>query len=254
MHRSAHGTVPPQRAATEARYLVVRVGDNLCAAGEAAHVEPMQVVGPLGLERRPLLACHIGHALQDQLLRLRVQGECHAKRARRALSGMVVRRCADAATGKNHITRSESARQRRCDAPRRIAHIVGVRQLQAARVQPLNDGRQMLVGALARHDLVADDDQAKVVRRGGARRGRERVGNVHAAMLPRRQARTPGQSQAPTAWRSSRLSQRHWPGARSCGSSSAPMRERCRRSTRLPTAASMRLTWWYLPSVSVRLS
>ncbi len=30
------------------------------------------------------------------------------------------------------------------------------------------------------------------------------------------------------------------------------MRERCRVSTRLPTAASMRLTWWYLPSVSVR--
>ena len=30
------------------------------------------------------------------------------------------------------------------------------------------------------------------------------------------------------------------------------MRERCRASTRLPTAASIRLTWWYLPSVSVR--
>ena len=31
-----------------------------------------------------------------------------------------------------------------------------------------------------------------------------------------------------------------------------PMLERCRPSTRLPTAASMRLTWWDLPSVSVR--
>ena len=44
------------------------------------------------------------------------------------------------------------------------------------------------------------------------------------------------------------------PGARSGGSSRPPMRERCSRSTRLPTAASMRLTWWYLPSVSVSRS
>ena len=32
------------------------------------------------------------------------------------------------------------------------------------------------------------------------------------------------------------------------------MRERCSPSTRLPTAAIIRLTWWYLPSVSVSLS
>ena len=37
--------------------------------------------------------------------------------------------------------------------------------------------------------------------------------------------------------------QRHWPGGRSVGKSSAPMRLRCRLSTRLPAAASMRLTW-----------
>ena len=37
--------------------------------------------------------------------------------------------------------------------------------------------------------------------------------------------------------------QRHWPGGRSAGKSSAPMRLRCRLSTRLPAAASMRLTW-----------
>ena len=42
---------------------------------------------------------------------------------------------------------------------------------------------------------------------------------------------------------SSAASQRHWPGARSAGSSSPPKAERCSASTRLPIAATMRLTW-----------
>ena len=43
---------------------------------------------------------------------------------------------------------------------------------------------------------------------------------------------------------SAAAAQRHCPGSRSAGNCSAPKALRCSVSTRLPTAASMRLTWW----------
>lgn len=41
------------------------------------------------------------------------------------------------------------------------------------------------------------------------------------------------------------------PRGRFGSSVSSPMRSRCNASTRLPTAANMRLTWWYFPSLMV---
>ena len=71
----------------------------------------------------------------------------------------------------------------------------------------------------------------------------------------------PGCSHQPAiAAKSPAVNQRHCPAFKSAGKSSEPIRERCKPptppspSTRLPTAAIMRLTWWYLPSVSVRLN
>ena len=54
-----------------------------------------------------------------------------------------------------------------------------------------------------------------------------------------------------SAARSAADNHRHCPGARSGGNCSRPIRDRCSASTRLPTAAIIRLTWWYLPSVRV---
>jgi hypothetical protein len=57
------------------------------------------------------------------------------------------------------------------------------------------------------------------------------------------QKAAPAAVAAPTSrLKSASLSQRHWPGARSSGRRSPPICERCRVSTRLPTAATMRLT------------
>lgn len=50
---------------------------------------------------------------------------------------------------------------------------------------------------------------------------------------------------------SSAVSQRHWPSGRSSDKVIVPIWLRCKASTRLLTAATMRLTWWYLPSVKV---
>ena len=61
-------------------------------------------------------------------------------------------------------TMSPEAKARASAAVMRVGHVadvLGPGQLQAARGQQLDDLGHVLVGALAREDFVADDDQAE---------------------------------------------------------------------------------------------
>ena len=130
------------------------------ALGKHAHVQPVDVVRPVGLIRLALLPRDVLHAFADQRFGLGMQFQLHAKRLGRALAGVVVGRRADAAAGEHEVARSESALQRGGDALGRVADVLGPRQLQAARGQQLDELGHVLVGALAGQDFVADDHQA----------------------------------------------------------------------------------------------
>ena len=119
----------------------------------------MQVVCTLGLVGHALLAGHVLHALADQALGLRVQLERALQGPASALAGVVVGRGANATTGEHHIRAGQGAGQRGRDAFRVVPHIVGPAQAQAPACQQLDHLGHVLVGALARKDLVANDDE-----------------------------------------------------------------------------------------------
>jgi hypothetical protein len=150
----------------EAGDLVVRVGDDARPFGEHAHVQAVHVVGALGLVRHALLARHVLHALADQALGLGMERERHAQRPARALAGVVVGRGADAAAREHRLAGLEGPAQAGREALRRIAHIFGPAQLQAAGGQQFDELGHVLVGTLAGEDLVADDDEAEFVAAG----------------------------------------------------------------------------------------
>jgi hypothetical protein len=91
----------------------------------------------------------------------RMQFERYAERGRRALARVVVGRRADAAGRKHDVAGGERTAQRRRDALRIVADVFRPRERQPAFSQKLDNLRQMLVGASARQDFVADDDDAK---------------------------------------------------------------------------------------------
>ena len=122
----------------------------------------MLVVRPVGLKRLACLACDVLHTLADQVARLGVEHQIEAQRAGRTLAGVVVRRGTNAAERKNHVATGKRRGQRGGDALRVVAYIVRIRHLQATRAQNADGLRQVLVGALAREDFVANDDQTKV--------------------------------------------------------------------------------------------
>ena len=149
-------------ADAEARDLVVRVGHDLRPRRKHAHVQPVHVVGAVGLEGLPLLGGHVAHALQDQLARLGVKHQLGAERRGGALPRVVVGGGADAAAGEHQVPAGEGVAQHGRDALAVVAHVTRPRQLQAARGQQLDDLGQVLVLALSGEDLVADDDQTDV--------------------------------------------------------------------------------------------
>src|SRR6185295_10880492 len=73
-------------------------------------------------------------------------------------------------------------------------------------------------------------------------------GDRHAGLLGRQGSHA--HHLRASAASSAASSQRHSPGPRP-SRPIGPNATRASESTRLPTAATMRLTWWYLPSVSV---
>ena len=162
--KSGHEVHRPARTsrATEAGDLVVRVGNNVAALRKHGHVQPVAVVGALGLIGKPLFPGHVLHALVNQSLGLRVQGQGQAQRARRALAGMVIRRGADAPKRKHHIPAAEGARQSCGDAVGVVAHVIGVRDAEAPRAQQFDGAAQVLVGAFARENFIANDQESKV--------------------------------------------------------------------------------------------
>jgi hypothetical protein len=79
---------------------------------------------------------------------------------------VIVGRGADAAGGEHHGARfacsSKGARERRRDARRIVAHILGPGQREAAHAQQFDEFGQVLVGALARENFIADHDETEV--------------------------------------------------------------------------------------------
>ena len=79
---------------------------------------------------------------------------------------MVVGRGAYAAAGEHHITRltrgRERTRQRGGDTRRVVAYIVCIGQLLTTCGQQLDDFGEVLVGAFAGQNFIADDDEAEV--------------------------------------------------------------------------------------------
>jgi hypothetical protein len=75
---------------------------------------------------------------------------------------MVVGRGAYATAGEDDVAGREGAFQGVRDPFGLVAHVLGPTELQAAGGQQLDQPGQVLVGALAGEDLVADDDEADV--------------------------------------------------------------------------------------------
>ena len=155
---------------------------------EHAHVQAVNVVVAVRVIHHALLPGHVLHALQDERPGLGMQHQFNPQRFGRALAGVVIRRGANAAGAKHHIAglarRGESTRQRGGDAARIVTHILGVAERQTARAQQFNHLGKVFVGALAREDFVANDDESKVCAHGKKDRF-SFVGRV---------SRTPGQT------------------------------------------------------------
>ena len=123
------------------RNLVVRVRDDAGAHWKYAHVEPVDVVGTLRFIRNALLACGILHPFTNQRLGLWVQRQTAAERLSGALARAVVGCSTDTTARKYRVSRRKRTLQRLRDALRVVAHVVGIRQLQTARLQTLDHGR-----------------------------------------------------------------------------------------------------------------
>ncbi len=109
----------------------------------------MQVVRRAQVGNGAGFARHVGDAFLDQLSGLRMQFQRHIQRRRRALARMVVRRGADAAAGKHDIAACQGASQGGGDARRIVADAFRPAQLQAARLEKLDDLGKMLVNPFA---------------------------------------------------------------------------------------------------------
>jgi hypothetical protein len=90
-----------------------------------------------------------------------VQREADARRFRCTRARVIVRRCADPAEAEHHVARCKRAPERFGDETRVVAEVLAPRELEPARTQRLDGGRDVLVLALPRQDLVTDDDGAE---------------------------------------------------------------------------------------------
>src|SRR5690606_6289066 len=89
------------------------------------------------------------------------QHELDAERGGRRLSRMVVRRGTDAAAAEDGVLGGEGSAQQSGDCRAVVADEMRPCQCEPAAAQHLDDARKMAVLALARDDLVADDDQSE---------------------------------------------------------------------------------------------
>jgi hypothetical protein len=91
-----------------------------------------------------------------------MQHERDAERCRCALAGVVVWRRADAAAREDQVGAGERVLEIGGDATGVVADVARPGQGETARGEQLDDLGQVLVGALAREDLVADDEKSDV--------------------------------------------------------------------------------------------
>ena len=99
-----------------------------------------------------------------QRTRLRMQRQFATQRGGGALPRVIVGRGADAAAAEHHVAAAEGVAQRVGDQGSVVAHIARPRQGQAASGEQLDHLGQVRIAALARKDLVADDDQGEARR------------------------------------------------------------------------------------------
>ena len=181
---------------------------------------------------------------QDQSRASRVQRERHAERGGGALAGVVVGRRADAAAREDDVAARERLPQVGGDARAVVADIARPREREATRGEQLDHLRQVLVLALAREDLVADDDRPKFMAREAAARWRRRRPDARhpaswgqAALVGVRRARLP----APPAGNARTTAPRTQRPAYRSRSPPAPARAHmATNSTPRPTAGSAR--------------
>ena len=152
---------PAPALAGKARNLVVRIGNQARAGRKLAHAQTVQVVRPLGLVGKALFTRDVLNAFANQHLGFRVQNELYAKRPGGAVARMVIRRCADAAAGENHVARRKGTHQRGGDALGVVPHVLRVGQAQPALAKQLDDLGHVLVGTFAGKYLVANDEEAE---------------------------------------------------------------------------------------------
>lgn len=116
------------------------------------------------------------------------------------------------------------------------------RALQAA----VDDRAWRESAARAARDIVRRDHTLEHTVQAWRSAIEQSLAGARSAVAPAHQPRPPGVAGAGpalSAARSSSSTQRQSPGAKSAASCSVPKRLRCSVCTRLPTAASMRLTW-----------
>jgi len=92
-----------------------------------------------------------------------MQDELDARRRGSRLSGVVVRRVADAAATEDDVATGEAATQDVRQALAIVAVIQRPVERQPARGEQLDDFGEMLVLTTAERNLVADDDRADAV-------------------------------------------------------------------------------------------
>ena len=122
-----------------------------------------------------------------------MQRERHAERGGGALARVVVGRGADAAAREDEVAARERVLQVGGDARRIVADVARPGERQAARGEQLDHLGQVLVGALAGEDLVADDEKADVHASGVL------AGSASAAAAARSAPAPPARRRAPSA-------------------------------------------------------
>ena len=126
--------------------------------GVGNHLHPLregdQQLAPIG----NLLA---GKADLQLLEGFGVQFQPDAERRGGCLPGMVVRRVADTAAGKDHIASRHRALEGCCQTLAVVTQVFHPGQAQAARAEHFGNFGEVLVLPLAGQNLVANDDGAK---------------------------------------------------------------------------------------------
>ena len=90
----------------------------------------------------------------------RMAHQRHAERQRRGLARVIVRGRADAAERKHDVAARERFHESGGEHCAIVAFVTGPRETEALRPEGRDDVREMTVLALARQDLVADDERA----------------------------------------------------------------------------------------------